>query len=402
MRLSRISRGLIVALFVCIIIFFGILDLKMIFQNSFGSLFGKAFLIRVMYVTSIFILTIIYVYIKDKLYKIKVKRRVALVYRYIYLISVILFTRYIIVIKTIDAYTNNTLGFNIIFSIIIALIVKRIVFNISKSDILSVIALISTSMIYNVINDKELLVKSYLLSIVMLSIILFMQFLIDELKQKGVKTKKYHVESIIVGIFIGISLLFNISGYMWLIVLFILLLITINMDTTHFNFPKVIVNSVSKNNKDRLYKIEQININKIFVSIITIIVTMLAVYGVMYLVLNNEMLKSTFSIIDINCNMNNIITYTKNFIGLSKSFNLFLIIYILIIEVLSFFLRRRYDTKTTIIKTIFITLYVMCCLKNIEILYFQPLFSIMLIVIAIINTSSLYLNREERVKMLVA
>ena len=413
MRLSKISRGLIVAIFVTIIVFFGILDIKLIFQNPSENIAIRSLFPKFSYIATIFILTIIYVYIKDKLYKKKIKRNISFVYRYIYLLSIILISKLVIIRHTIENYSFAFIIVNLILTIIISLVVKRIVFNISKSDILSVITLIASTMYINVIENRTTFVLSMIIILINSLVILTLQFLIDELKQKGIKTKKYIMLSILMGVEMGISTILGINLVVWLLVLFLLLFITIDLDTTHVNFPKFIINSVSNNNRDRLYKIERININKIIISIIISAIVMIIVYSSLVVLFekisvgnyisnlnNNDILNKND--VNLTFSKSNIITYTKSFLSLSKSYYFSLVVYILIIEMLSFFLRRRYDTKTTVIKIIFIGMYVMTCVLNLNILYLQPLFNILLIIIAVINTSSLYLNREERIKMLVA
>ena len=83
MRLSRISRGLVVAIFVFIIVFLGISDIKIIFQNESNNVSTYSPITKLVYAFVIFALTIMYVYIKDKMYKMKIKRKISLLYRYI-------------------------------------------------------------------------------------------------------------------------------------------------------------------------------------------------------------------------------------------------------------------------------------------------------------------------------
>lgn len=412
MRLSRISRGLIVAIFVLIIVFLGVLDIKLIFKGELEDIYKYSPFEKLIYAIIIFILTIIYVYIKDKFYKMKIKRKIALVYRYMYLISITIIARYIIIINTIKDLSSFAMVFNIVFTIITSIIVKKIVFNISKSDILSVIAVVAYSMNLNVIINKEILYTSIFITFIVTLIILVLQLLIDELKQKGIKTKKYVILSCLLGILMGISSLIGVNIMDWVIVLVSLVFITVNLDNTHIDFPKNFVNALSNKYKDKLYKIERVNINKILISILISVICIIVIYNIGQLILykftNIDILR-IFNNIEINSNIpnsrntiNDFIIYSEAFLGLSSTYYLSIIAYILILELLSFFLRRRYDTKTTVIKLIFILLFITVYILKLNILYFQPLFNILLVIISIINTSSMYLNREERIKMLVA
>ena len=413
MKLSRISRGLVVAIFVLIIVFLGMLDVKLIFQNEINNTSSYSPVTKLIYAFIIFALTIIYIYIKDKFYKMKIKRKIALVYRYIYLITTIIAARYLILTSTVRDLSSFALVVNIIFTVIIAIIVKRIVFNISKSDILSVIAVVAYCMNLNVIPDTETISISMFITLIVTSISLILQLLIDELKQKGIKTKKYILFSCILGILMGISTLVGISIINWIVVLVLLLFVTVNLDNTHLDFPKSFVNSLSQKSKDRLYKLERININKILVSIVIAVICILLVYNIGQLVIYKfsdisvmEILNNKFNIesnpFSLKETISGIKEYSVSFLSLSTTYYLTLIVYILLLEILSFFLRRKYDTKTTVIKSIFIMLFITMCIFKLNIYYFQPLFNILLVIIAIINTSSMYLNREERIKLLVA
>jgi len=414
MKLSRISRGLIVAVFVLIIVFLGIVDIGLVFKKELNNSSIYSPFTKLIYTFIIFALTLIYVYIKDKFYKMKIKRKVALVYRYIYLVTTVIVARYLILTSTLKDLSSFALVMNIIFTTLVAIVIKKIVFNISKSDILSVIGVVAYCLNLNVIDDLETLYVATIISIVVALIILCLQLLIDELKQKGIKTKKYILFSCFVGMLMGISTLVGISMINWIVVLVLLLFVTVNLDNTHLDFPKTFVNSLSQKSKDRLYQIERININKILVSVLIAIICIVIIYNIGQLVLYslsdvyilrllniniNLNLNNTFSVEDI---VNNFENYSVTFLSFSSTYYLLLISYILILEILSFFLRRKYDTKTTVIKLIFIVLFVTMIIFELNIYYFQPLFNILLVIIAIINTSSLYLNREERIKLLVA
>ena len=240
--------------------------------------------------------------------------------------------------------------------------------------------------------------------------ILVFQLLIDELKQKGLKTKKYIVESVILGILMGISTIFGINTFLWLIVIFSTLFITSNLDRTHISFPKKVMTSINQQNRENLYKIERININKLLVSIIIcsmILVIINFTFGNI-LIKNNEVISNiiqnsdkigTFSFDSIK---HNLISCVKQFIICAPMLYMVIFIYILFMELLAFCLHRRYDTKSTLMKIIFLSLFIFIAMFNLNIYYFQPLLTIMLILIAIVNTSNIYLNREERIKMLVA
>ena len=53
-------------------------------------------------------------------------------------------------------------------------------------------------------------------------------------------------------------------------------------------------------------------------------------------------------------------------------------------------------------KLFFILLYICISVFGLDITHYQMILTVFLILISIVNTSNIYLNREERVKMLVA
>ena len=71
-------------------------------------------------------------------------------------------------------------------------------------------------------------------------------------------------------------------------------------------------------------------------------------------------------------------------------------------EVLSVILHRKYDTKSTVIKLMFILLIGLATMFKLNIVYFQPVLTMLLNIICIVNTTNIYYNREERIKMIEA
>ena len=71
-------------------------------------------------------------------------------------------------------------------------------------------------------------------------------------------------------------------------------------------------------------------------------------------------------------------------------------------EVLAVILHRKYDTKSTVIKLLFILLFALVTLFKIEVIYFQPEMTLLLVITCIVNTTNIYYNREERIKMIEA
>lgn len=413
---SKISRSIVVVIFVALIIFLGYLDVKCIFETSAEPINQKA--LKVGYVILLISLLILYMYLKEKLYKIKLKRTHALVIRYICL-SIVIVIANVIKLKSRISVIGIPLFISIIIiNLIASFIIKKVIFNVSKSDMLSVIALLAFCMLPIAIENNTLYFISTIIIMFVFATMLNVQVLVDELKQKGIKTKKYLILSICLGMFMGFSSLFGVNYLVWCILLLVMIGITFNLDNTHINFPKKMMQNITQENREKLYCIERINISKLSVCIITSIILMFFTYYIGVAIFNNiyksnqnefvqviiENIENNriFNIKDSVFSFGKIKQDSKIFVQFSKNYYLVLFVYIILIEFLSILLKRRYDTKSTVLKLAFILSYIFMCVYGINISILQPLFSIMLVLIALVNTSNLYLNREERVKMLVA
>lgn len=409
MSISKISRSLVVVLFVALIIFMGYEDVILLLNNSSNSTILN--ILKVVYIIVTFLLVALYVYIKDKLYRMKIKRNISLIYRYIYISFIVIVMSIISIYKYLYLIDNLTLGIYVLLKFIIGLILKKIIFNVSKSDILSVLGLFGFAMLPCVYFDINILFTNLINTLVVFIAILIIQKLIDELKQRGIKNKKYLFLSLLLGIFIGFTIILGISAYLWGLIALMSLILTVNLDKTHLDFPKKIITFANQKIKDALYKVERININKLVFSIfvITIVACIVSFIG-RILVLNIDFLKESLvfnlntgiSNFNISNAIYNFVNNTKILLSTSRTYYILIFAYIVFIEVLAVVLHRRYDTKSTIMKLFFILLYISISIFDLNITNYQTILTVLLILISIVNTSNIYLNREERIKMLVA
>lgn len=409
MSISKISRSLVVVLFVALIIFMGCEDVILLLNNSNNS--TTLNILKVVYIIVTAVLVALYVYIKDKLYRMKVKRNISLVYRYIYISFIVIVMSIISIYKYLYFINNLTLGIYVLLKFIIGIILKKIIFNVSKSDILSVLGLFGFAMLPCVYSDINILFTNLINTLVVFIAILIIQKLIDELKQRGIKNKKYLILSLLLGIFIGFTIILGISAYLWILMALMSLILTVNLDKTHLDFPKKIIMFANQKIKDALYKVERININKLVFSIVVIaIVACIVSFIGSFLVLNIDFLKES-GIFNLNTGISNFnisnaiynfINNTQILLSTSRTYYLLILAYIVFIEVLAVVLHRRYDTKSTIMKLFFILLYISISIFGLNITNCQTILTVLLILISIVNTSNIYLNREERIKMLVA
>ena len=409
MSISKISRSLVVVLFVALIIFMGYEDVILLLNNSSNS--TTLNILKVVYIIVTFLLVGLYVYIKDKLYRMKIKRNISLIYRYIYISFIVIVMSIISIYKYLYLIDNLTLGIYVLLKFIIGLILKKIIFNVSKSDILSVLGLFGFAMLPCVYSDINILFTNLINTLVVFIAILIIQKLIDELKQRGIKNKKYLILSLLLGIFIGFTIILGISAYLWGLIALMSLILTVNLDKTHLDFPKKIMTFANQKIKDALYKVERININKLVFSIfvITIVACIVSFIG-RILVLNIDFLKESvlfnpntgISNFNISNAIYNFVNNNKILLSTSRTYYILIFAYIVFIEVLAVVLHRRYDTKSTIMKLFFILLYISISIFDLNITNYQTILTVLLILISIVNTSNIYLNREERIKMLVA
>lgn len=415
MSISKISRGLVVAIFAALMILLIVTDLRLLFSDF---TFKYDIISKIVYVVVLLGLIIAYALIKEKLSKKRVKKVISLTYRFMFLVTVTFLAKLLTIYTTIQELSSLTTLTCVIISVLSAVVLKKIIYNISKSDLLSVTGMLMYAFIPNIITDKLVYFNMAILNLSILLVLMFMQILIDELKQPRLQTKKYMVLSLITGLLMGITMFFNLNSLIWIIIAISLMFVTSNLDKTHINFSNKIINNLRQKNKEMLYSIERIYINKIFISILI----MLVFSYFSYIFLNFAMLKTydipvvtnvissikeadgnnvinnikEFKTIEVSNIMNN----TQSFLSNSKGYYLVLSIYIIFIEILTVCLRRRYDTKSTIIKILFILIFSFTVLFGLNILVYGSILTVLLILISIINTSNLYLNRDERIKLL--
>jgi hypothetical protein len=373
---------------------------------------------KIVYVIALLSLITSYALIKEKLSKKKVKKVVSLTYRYVFLITITFLIKIISIFTMVVEISKITIIVFAIISVLSAVILKKIIYNISKSDILSIVGMLMYALLPNIITDKFIYFNMSMLTLFILLSIMYMQKLIDELKQLGIKTRKYMFLSLVTGIFVGVTMLFNLNSIIWIVLVLSLIFITSNLDKTHINFSNKIINNLRQKNKEMLYSVERIYVNKIFISVVIILLTSYLSYSLLNIVIlktfNMPILTDVISNINSTTNNNvidniklfktiesgNIISNFQNFVGNSKGYYLVLCMYILFIEILTVFLRRRYDTKSTIIKILFILIVTFYILFGLNMLVYSQILTVLLILISIINTSNLYLNRDERIKLL--
>lgn len=412
--MSKISRSIVVAIFVTLIVFLGISDF--VYINKIGNLTGTiSNWIKIGYVLLIIVLISLYIYVREKLSRLKLQKFISILYRYIYISLVMLATTFFKVYKIMDMYPKRTLILYFILTFFIGLIVQRIIFNVSKSDVLSVLGMFISFTLPNIIDDKTINLNSKIIEFTLLISIYVLQILLDELKQLNIKNKKYIIQAIILGLCIGFSVLCGVNYLIWEIIAIVSIFITSNLDSTSLNLSNRQNKTIKrKKNNYFIYKIERIKISKLLISLsIVILISSIMYFGGRNLVrimannsngvCGNIVRDLTVGIhANVDTSISNIKVQAYNFSSMSTRLYMCCYIYIIAMEILSIVLHRKYDTKSTVIKLCFVLLYTIITIFKLNVLYYQPVLTILLIIICIVNTTNIYYNREERIKMIEA
>lgn len=414
MSISKISRSIVVVIFAALILFLGITDFLYI-GNEVSTMQGPSGFVKFGYFVLIIVLVSLYTYVREKLSRLKLQKKLATAYRYTYILLVMLATTFFKVYNSMDLYPTSTLILYFVLTFLMGFYTQRIIFNISKSDVLSVLGMFIAFTLPNVIDDKTMNLNSKFIAVIVLMTVYIMQTLIDELKQLNIKNKKYIKQAIFLGFCIGISTLCGVSYLLWIAVGIALLFITSNLDSTSLNLSSRPNKTIKrKRNNYFIYKIERIKISKLIVSLVIISVMVTGIYLGGRVIVTNMAVQSNGVCGNIvkelrigvnsnsNINFNNIMNQAYSFVGLSTRFYILCFVYILLMELLAVVLHRKYDTKSTLIKMIFVALYSIITIFKVNVLYYQPILTMLLVIICIINTTNIYYNREERIKMIEA
>lgn len=416
MSKSKISRYISVFLFVILMSIFEIYSIKCMFNVGDMTVDNRnsGITFKIYYVVTGALLCFIYAIIKEKLNRKNVKRSASLIIRCVYLcVGIILTLSYSLFKAKFEIFSSVTFYYYIVVNVLNCFIIKKIIFNISKTDILSVFMMFIYSTLPLCVKNWNEAMYITFLTFFMTLFVFFVQIFIDELKQPGIKSKKYLFEAILIGIVVGALCLLKISFNLFIFVLGSLLFITDNLDTTNISFPKSFMARLKKEKREKMYSIERIRISKLCLGIFVIflVAVITSYFGKQlyfslfknfkveisssfdYQVGNNYTIKYTFG---------NFLKYVEKLTNISKNFYFVVVLYILFTEILAFLLGRKYDTKSTTLKLLTVGLIVTAFLNNLEILATYKMVTTLLLIIVITNTTNIYFNREERIKLLVA
>ena len=173
--MSKISRSLVVAIFVALILFLGVSDFIYI-NKAEPSVESISNWIKIGYVLLIIVLVSLYTYVREKLSRLKLQKPISILYRYIYITLVMIATTFFKIYKVMDLYPNRSLILYFVLTYLIGIIVQRIIFNVSKSDVLSVLGMFVIFTLPNVIDDKTINLNSKFITLSMLLSMIFLIF----------------------------------------------------------------------------------------------------------------------------------------------------------------------------------------------------------------------------------
>ena len=412
--MSKISRSIVVAIFVALIAFLGVSDIVYINKYGVEANTGSNWL-KLLYVVLIIVLVSLYTYVREKLSKLKLQKTIANAYKYVYITLVMIAATFFKIYNVLETYPKRTLLLYFILIYLIGLFTQKIIFNVSKSEVLSVLSMFVVFTMPNAVVDKTIDLNSKFISLLMITSIFVLQILLDELKQLNLKNRKYLVQAIILGVLVGISTLVGINYLVWYAVALVSLFITSNLDSTSLNLSNRQNKTIKKRkNNYFIYKIERIKISKLFISLAIIFVISVVIYfggrGIVRVLANhgNGVCQNIVNDLTVGVhtqkgfNIASLKDVVRDFSSMSTRYYMFCYVYIIFMEILSVVLHRKYDTKSTVIKLLFILIIGSATMFKLNVVYYQTLLKILLNIICIVDTTNIYYNREERIKMIEA
>lgn len=345
--------------------------------------------IKIIYIVLLFVSIFFYAVLKKKLYKKVENTNLVYIYRYTYL-AVIVF-----VINAAAATLQKTtfdanIAVQILVTFVNVILIKRIIFNISTSDMLSaaaaIIYIFIPKMIFSEMTTTSYL--SYSLTIVLVGIFILFK-IIDEVSQHRMKTKKYIYLTLLLTCNIIVGIFFNITSLIWVSIILIAIIAGKNIDSTHLSLGQKNIDKTKFIGVKRfIYKIERININKL---IIVLLIISLITVPVEYLINGFN----TFKYLEVN----SIIKIIQNLVQESRTYYISIIFLIILFELIGSFLGRKVDIKTTIMKWTLLSSIVLVAISD-SIVYRLYIFDTLLILIFILDISNIYYNRDEKIKLL--
>ena len=420
MNRSRIIRSIIVVIFmVCCI---GMLLVCV--KNSLDSVSTFKLSYKVIYIIALLLAIFFYALLKNKLKLLNCKKSIEYTYRYIYLVMLILITRFVSVWLYKDSSVTtliepsleqglgsyivyflgkitlyplySTIIINTVLTFASAIIIKRLVFNVTTNEMLSAIATIIYIFVPQAVINTTNYISYNFNTLFVLTGIYLLLLIIDEVKQHKLKNKKFLNYTVIMGICILLDILCGGRFEFWIIILLTSLVISNNVGYVRVNSNREFIEKFSNvNTRKLMYKMEAIAINKLLVVSGIILLFILLGLGTIH-ILGQDI----FNIYE-NINLNSIYTNLVNSVWSSKNYYITMVLVIFILEVLGIILKRKIDTKTSLIKLSSV-LVILITLTVGNVTYSASMLDAFLTLSLILNIGNIYYNRDEKIKLLKA
>lgn len=410
MKKSRIICSIITAIYVLLLLGISVCLIK---SNILVKSDLKTY-IKVIHVVIFAMCLVMYMVVKKKLDKKTDNAKLISLYKYMYLAVLVLVSRiglfYIFkskdVVDIIPSYgdglgsylnylvsliINNTIHANVIvntvFSFVIVILIKKLMFNITNSDFLSTLSsvlyiMLPTSMYYVTEYNRY----TYNLLFILIGLNMMVK-IIDEVKQYKLKNINYVYMAISLGFVIGMDILFKGSYLLWCIMLILIIPAASYIDVFHLSFGDKFKFNIKF--KRFLCKIEQINISKL----VKVSVYSLGVAGVIKIIL---MFIGSFN---YTLNMPKYVTSViENAMMLSRNYYIVLIFLSIVFEIIGILLKRKIDIKMVLIKIFNIigVLYILLNGTSMSCIVFD----VSLVLLVVCNICNIYYNMEEKIKLL--
>ena len=340
------------------------------------------------YLAVIIISILFYLLLKKKMNSINCKKSVEYSYRYIYIAILVLLTRFIAVILYKDGSVAEAIKPSIsegIESYLIYYLSKLTLKPLYSVIIVNTILTFACAVVIKrlVFNTTNYVLYNFNAFFVILGIYILLK-IIDEVKQHKLKNNKYLKLTCVMGLVILLDILTFGRFEFWILVLLSSLVISNNVGYVRLNSKREFVEKFSNlNTRKFMYKMEVITVNKLI--LVSVILLAFMGLGVLILFMLGINVFDIYSTIDIN------VLYKNISVAISSSRNYYsiLLLFIIILDILGIILKRKKDTKTTLLK-----------LCTILITFITAMLDIFLIVSLILNVGNIYYNREEKIKLL--
>lgn len=387
----------------CVVLFFAIKA-----QSTFNI---KAWQMAI-YIVSLIFSVCFYQVLKRRLND-KIKyRSIIHIYRYVYLAVVLIISRIIMIFllkDTTSIYLTGTdtslagkildlviritgeqkyaaIVLNTIVVYLSSICIKRIMLNIFEND-----AIATTSSILYILSPISLVLcleynPNIFNALFVLTGILLVMKIYDEIVQYGLKDKLYIYLSVILGAVVVLDILFTGSLIAWIILGISLTFVTDYVDSIYVDVSKMpILQKVF-----RLKKNEKLAIKKSI-----IVLGIICVFGTLALIISTIMGLNDGSIFV----KENIIQGIYNMVGKIKWQYILGSSIIILFEVMSIFMKRKSNAKVSFIQ-LGLVIYSVIAMFYTNTSYNLCIYDSLLCMTCILSVGNIYYNRNEKVKLL--